>query len=187
MSAQEVQLVDPLELPVILDYEFLGDDYTVARKRSFVEAYREHGSIYHAAQASRVSRKTVYNWMEADEQFALAVEESKEDCYDKAETSVYKKALNGDSLLLMFYLKAHRPKFRDKVSIDIQSVQDEIAQRMQQLNLKQLPSAVTEFLPPQAIDTQTPESFNPLHFPPQPDGLQKEVVAQADNNPTLED
>lgn len=153
MSAQEPQVVDSQEFIDILDYEFTGDNSTVENKRKFINAYREEGSVYHAALAIGIHRTTVYKWLEADPAFATAFDDCKEDTYDKAESSAYKKALNGDSLLLMFYLKAHRPKFRDKVSIDIQSVQDEIAQRMQQLNLKQLPGAVTEFLPSESLNS----------------------------------
>jgi hypothetical protein len=138
-TAHDPQVVDPQEFIDILDYQFLGDSYTLERKRTFITLYREHGSIFHAAKLTPVSRKTVYNWMEADEQFAEAVADSKEDSLDDLETSVYKRAFN-DSLLAMFYLKAHRHKFRDKVTIDIDSVNDEINERMQQLGLKQLPS-----------------------------------------------
>lgn len=171
MSAQEPQVVDSQEFIDILDYEFLGDSSTVEKKRAFVEGYRECGSVFHAAKVAGIHRATYYNWIERDPAFQQAVEDSKEDCYDQVETSVFQKAINGGTLESFFYLKAHRPKFRDKVSIDIQSVQDEIAQRMQQLNLRQLPGAVSEFLPVNNFNAQTPES---LHFPDQPADLQKE-------------
>lgn len=141
MAAKEPQVIDAQEFIDILDYQFQGDSDTVQRKRLVVENFREEGSIYHAALSSRVGRKTVYRWIENDPQFAQAIEDSKEDCYDKVETSVYRKALNGDSLLMMFYLKAHRHKFRDKVTIDVESVRQEIQERMAQLGLEQAPIA----------------------------------------------
>lgn len=161
MAALESEVVEPQELPAIDEYEFLGDNWTVTRKRAFIVNYREEGSVYHAAARTRVSRQCVYNWIQADEQFALAVEESKEDCYDKAESSVFKKALAGDSLLLMFYLKAHRHKFRDKVTIDLDSVRDEIQQRLGQLNVAQL------------------NATNTTQFPPQPEQIQKELQSSS--------
>lgn len=177
MAAAEVQLIDPKELPAIDDYEFSGDNLTVTKKRAFIVNFREEGSIYHAARLTRISRQCVYNWIQADEEFAQAVEESKEDCYDQAETSVFKKALAGDSLLLMFYLKAHRHKFRDKVTIDVEVVKNEIEERMNQLNLRQLPPAMTTT---QFLDVASglqAESLNPLNstqFPCQPEQIQKD-------------
>ena len=158
-AAVDPQAVDSREFIDILDYSFLGDNATVERKRLFIQAYREEGSIYHAALAVRINRKTAYRWIESDPQFAEALEESKEDCYDKAESSVYRKALNGDSLLLMFYLKAHRPKFRDKVTIDIEAVNEEIRERMRQLN-------------------SGTQAVNRLQFSPPSGNLQKEEQAQ---------
>jgi hypothetical protein len=132
MSAKQSQVIDSEQLAAILDYEFLGDDYTVQRKRAFIIAYHEHGTIHHAALATPVSRKTVYNWMERDAVFAQAVKDSHEDCADTIETSVFKRAKT-DSLLAMFYLKAKRPAFRDKVAVDIPTIQNQVKQFIQEL------------------------------------------------------
>ena len=143
MAASESQVIDQQEFTSLLDYEFTGDDSTVERKRGFLTAYRNEGSIYHAALAVGIHRTTVYKWLERDSAFVQALDDSREDNYDQAETSVFKKALAGDSLLLMFYLKAHRHKFRDKVTIDVESVRDEIQQRMEQLGLQRVPQMIT--------------------------------------------
>ena len=132
MSAHKPQVIDNEEFIGILDYDFGGNDYTVSRKRSFITAYHEHGSIYHAALATPVSRKTVYLWMERDTAFAQAVKDSHEDCADDIETSVFKRAKT-DSLLAMFYLKAKRPQFRDKLAIDIPTIQNQVKEFMTQL------------------------------------------------------
>lgn len=153
-AALDSQVIGTVRLVGIDGYGFLGDDYTVERKCAFINLYREHGSIYHAAKLTPVSRKTVYNWIEVDEQFAEAVADSKEDSLDDLETSVYQRAFK-DSILAMFYLKAHRPKFRDKVTIDIEAVNEEIRERMRQLN----PGS---------------QLANPMQFPPQSSTLQKE-------------
>ena len=153
MSAQvkptEPQVVDSNEFIDLLDYDFTGDSYTVERKRLFVQSYREQGSIYHAAIEARISRKTAYNWMDADLAFAQAVEDSKEDCYDQVETSVFRKAIAGDTISSIFYLKAHRPKFRDRLQVDIDQVDNEIRARLQ---AQQLPPATTTF-----VDTERNE------------------------------
>lgn len=182
MAAVEAELVDPKELPPIDDYQFSGDSLTVTKKRAFIVNFREEGSVFHAARLTRISRQCVYNWIQADEEFAQAVEESKEDCYDQAESSVFKKALAGDSLLLMFYLKAHRPKFRDRVSIDVEVVRNEIEERMSQLNLRQLPAMTTEFL--NSASNLRNESIQSLpvdfqQFSHQPEQIQKESDSES--------
>jgi hypothetical protein len=161
-TAYDSQTIEPVRLIGVDGYHFTGDNYTVERKCTFINLYREHGSIFHAAKLTPVSRKTVYNWIEADEQFAEAVADSKEDSVDDLETSVYRRAFT-DSLLAMFYLKAHRPKFRDKVTIDVQTVQDEIQQRMKQVGLERLPASVKEGGP-----------LEIGQFPAPPDNQQKE-------------
>lgn len=182
MAAVEAQLVDPLNLPTILDYEFSGDEVTQSKKRAFIEAIRTKATVYHAAQVARISRKTAYQWYDKDAQFAAAWEDSFEDAADVMETSTYEKALgkpdedgayrNGDSLLKMFWLKAHRPKYRDRVSVDVEVVRNEIQERMSQLNLRQLPVGLTQFL--------TPETVNRQQIPPQPALLQKEDPSESE-------
>ena len=142
MSAQEIEVVDPLELPVISHYQFSGDNRTVLSKGAFIEHYRIKATIFHAARASRIARSTVYKWMDEDSQFAQAVADSFEDAADTLETSIYERAFKSD-LLAMFWAKAHRPKFRDRVSIDVESVRDEIQQRMAQLGLERVPALIT--------------------------------------------
>jgi len=156
-TALDSQTTDSIELVGTDGYVFSGDSYTVERKCTFISLYREHGSIYHAAQLTPVSRKTVYNWMDADEEFAQAVVDSKENSLDELETSVFKRAFT-DNLLAMFYLKAHRPKFRDKVQIDVEVVKNEIQERIQQLGLRQLPMTTTEFIDVETNQLQSVES-----------------------------
>jgi len=170
-TALDSQTTDSVELIPVCEYSFSGDNRTVENKRTFISWYRRKASIYHAAVATQVARSTIYKWMEDDPQFALAVEESFEDAIDVMETSTYEDALGsngkpGNPLLKMFWLKAHRPKYRDKVTVDLDVVKDEIVRRMQQLNLQQLPPAVTRF-----IEVEASES---LQFPPPPSNLQKE-------------
>lgn len=174
MSTTEPQVVDSEEFIPILDYEFTGDSYTVGRKRLCVEGYRIKSSIYHAAQHAQVSRKTVYNWLNNDSQFAKAMEDSKEDSVDVMETSAYEDALGrdgkrGDPILKMFWLKAHRAKFRDRIAVDVQAIQREVREHINALMSQrqpivatgsndgalQLPAPTTEFIP---ADTSRPTS-----------------------------
>ena len=145
MSTNEPQLVDQEEFIDLLDYEFLGDKATQERKRLFLEGYRIKATVYHGAQYAGIARQTVYKWLDADKVFAEAFADCQDDTADVLESSVYERALGiggrPDSLLAMFWLKAHRPKFRDRTTIDLQLVDSEIKQRLQALDLKQLPAA----------------------------------------------
>jgi hypothetical protein len=156
MSANPAQ---PTDLQGFIDYEeydFTGNSGTVSNKAKFLEGLRLKASVYHAAQYAGVGRTTVYRWLDQDPVFAQAVADATEDAGDKLETSVYERAFN-DNLLAMFWLKAHRHKFRDKTVIDINVVQNEINERMQALNLKQLPPMTPQFVE-NAIDTSYSES-----------------------------
>jgi hypothetical protein len=152
------------------EYQFSGDSETVIKKRKVVEGYRLKASFYHAAQYAGCARASIYRWMEADPLFAEALADSHEDSADIMETSVYERAFT-DNLLAMFWLKAHRPKFRDKVTIDVEVVKNEIQERINQLGLRQLPMTTTEFIDVGASQAQAAES---LQFSPQPEDLQKE-------------
>jgi hypothetical protein len=173
------QATEPIRLIGVDGYEFLGDSYTVERKCTFIGLYREQGSIYHAARLTPVSRKTIYNWIAVDEQFAEAVADSKEDSLDDLETSVYKRAFN-DSLLAMFYLKAHRHKFRDKTTIDITVVQAEIEERMAKIGIRQLPPAAQEYIDTRAASAPSSEVTEAIPAPVSP------ATKSTNNNPSPE-
>jgi hypothetical protein len=170
-AAVDPQVVDSEEFIPICDYHFLGDSDTVEKKREFISELRRESTVYHAALHVGVSRKTVYRWQEVDPDFAEAWADALQDATDVMEHSVYHQALNGDTLLKMFWLKKHRPEYRDKTTIDITVVQGEIQQRMQQLGMQQLPSAGTEFAP---VAQQDATLNSRCHFPPQREDQQKE-------------
>lgn len=175
MSAQVEQPVQSQQFTDVSEYQFTGNNVTVERKLRFITLYREHGSVYHAAFHTPVARKTVYAWLQVDEQFAQAFADSKEDSLDDLESSVYKRAFK-DSILAMFYLKAHRPKFRDKVSVDVAAIQEEITERIQSLGLRELPALVTTTLDDSGDNHSAtePESTGNPQFPSLPASEQKE-------------
>ena len=63
------------------------------------------------------------------------MDEAIENAVDVVESVIYQKALSGDVIAAIFYLKAQRPKFRDRVSIDIEQVKSEIQERVAQLGM----------------------------------------------------
>lgn len=175
MAANEPEVQCTVQLAGVDGYQFSGDNATVTRKCAFIGLYREHGSIYHAAKLTPVNRKTIYRWLDADPQFAEAFADSKEDNVDELETSVYKRAFN-DSILAMFYLKAYRPRFRDKVAIDMQVIDEEIRERMRLIDPSrlQLLPAMTEFVDGSHQNSLPVNSPVSIPIPDQPDNQQKE-------------
>ena|SRR5690349_21315682 len=103
------------------------------KKKRFIETLAAQGTVYHAAQAAGVSRQTVYRWRIEDREFAACWDEAHEQAVDAVESSLYQKALGGDTICMIFYLKAHRPIYRDKLNIDVKKVQSEIEERLAEL------------------------------------------------------
>lgn len=129
----EVEVND--ESPDLGQYAFTGSEVTVRRKRQFIAALRREATIYHAARKVKVARKTVYEWLNLDVEFAAAVADAREDLADQMETSVFKRGLNGDPILSIFWLKARRPVFRERVTVDVQAVENELTERLQRPHL----------------------------------------------------
>jgi len=145
MSA-ELEIIEPSIDADLYEYQLEGSDVTVHNKRVFLTAYRKKASVYHAAQVAGINRKTVYDWLQRDAGFNEALDDCKEDTADIMETSVFEKALAGDSLLKMFWLKAYRHKFRDKTTVDINVVDNEIRDRLAGMDLKQLSPMTTTYV-----------------------------------------
>lgn len=105
------------------------------KKKRFIETLAAQGTVSHAAQAAGVSRNTAYRWRQEDLDFAEAWYEAHENAVDAVESSIYQQAVGGNTLAAIFYLKAHRPIYRDRLNIDINQVQNEIEERMAQLGI----------------------------------------------------
>ena len=105
------------------------------QKKRFIAALTAQGTVYHAAQAAGISRQTAYRWHRDDPEFADAWDEAHENAVDVVESTIYQQAVGGNTLAGFFYLKAHRPIYRDRVSIDIEQVKSEIEERMAQLGM----------------------------------------------------
>ena len=78
---------------------------------------------------------TAYRWRQDDREFASLWNEAHENAVDVVESTMYQQAVGGNTLAGIFYLKAHRPIYRDRVSIDIEQVKSEIQERVAQLGM----------------------------------------------------
>ena len=103
------------------------------KKKRFIETLAAQGTVSHAAQAAGVSRNTAYRWRHEDLEFACLWDEAHENAVDAVESSLYQKAVSGDTIAMIFYLKAHRPIYRDRLNIDIKQIQSEIEEKLAQL------------------------------------------------------
>ena len=103
------------------------------RKKRFIAALEAQGTVLHACRAAGISRQTAYRWRDEDLEFAFEWDEARENAVDVVESTIYQQAVGGNTLAGIFYLKAHRPIYRDRVSIDIEQVKGEIQERMAQL------------------------------------------------------
>jgi hypothetical protein len=105
------------------------------RKKRFLAALAVQGTVCHAASAAGVSRNTAYRWRQDDSEFALRWDEAHENAVDAVESVLYQKAVSGDTIAMIFYLKAHCPIYRDRLNIDLKQVQSEIEERMAQIGV----------------------------------------------------
>ena len=93
------------------------------KKKRFIETLAAQGTVSHAALAAGVSRNTTYRWRQDDREFAACWDEAHEKAVDAVESSLYQKAVSGDTVCMIFYLKAHRPINRDRMNIDLKQMQ----------------------------------------------------------------
>ncbi len=105
------------------------------QKKRFIAALEAQGTVLHACKAAGISRQTAYRWQRDDPEFADQWDEAIENAVDVVESVIYQKALSGDVIAAIFYLKAQRPKFRDRLNIDVEQVKSEIQERVAQLGV----------------------------------------------------
>lgn len=68
------------------------------------------GTVLGACERANIARITFYEWLDKDPDFALAVEQAKLEAIELAEQVCLERAKAKSDLLLMFWLKAHKPE-----------------------------------------------------------------------------
>lgn len=108
---------------------------TIAREQKFLETLRQTCIVSEAAKIAGIGRRTVYQWREADPEFAAAWDEAEQEAADKLEREAWRRGVEGvdkpvtyqgkitatykeySDRMLELLLKAHRPdKFKDRVA-----------------------------------------------------------------------
>ncbi len=114
-----------------------GTDGTPEKGAAFLAALTEGLSITAACEAAGIARRTVYNWRDADPDFAAAWDEAIDAGTDRLEDEARRRALEGSDkpvfykggevgaireysdTLMIFLLKARRPeKFRERHDVN---------------------------------------------------------------------
>lgn len=182
MAAVESEVQQNQQLTPTHDYHFTGNDYTVERKCKFIEGLTQTHTVYRAAQIAGISKKTAYNWYVDDAQFAEAWEEALGSATEDLETCMFERAKAKDTLAGIFLLKKYNPEFRDRVTIDVSLVQEQIDSMIGKLDAvqrQQLPAAMTEFIDTdysESTQEYQSQSMQPesMQFSPTSDNQQKE-------------
>jgi hypothetical protein len=94
---------------------------TLLKKQKFVDAYKKtNGNITDSASITGIERKTYYNWLEKDNDFAMQILDSEADLNDEIRQVLIAKAADGDMTAVIFYLKNRHPDFKQQPQILIQ-------------------------------------------------------------------
>jgi hypothetical protein len=93
---------------------------TPEKRATFIAELRVRGTVYHAAKAADIGRRTAYAWRERYAEFARDWDDALEDSTEILEQSLYQRALDADTTAAIFLLKARRPEvYREKPPVAI--------------------------------------------------------------------
>jgi hypothetical protein len=91
-----------------------------ARWRSvFLRTLAKTPSVTFAAKAAGCSRDTCYDHKNKDPEFARQWDSALAESIDNLEYYGYQQAIEGDSRLVEFFLKAHRPIYRERAEVAV--------------------------------------------------------------------
>ena len=76
----------------------------------FLETFRTTCNVSEAARSAGVGRRTVYDWRDADEEFAAAWLDAENEAVDALEAEARRRAMTDSDKLMEILLKAHRPE-----------------------------------------------------------------------------
>lgn len=89
------------------------------KKNKFIKFYREsRGHITNSAKAAGIDRGTYYNWLDSDEEFALAIAEAESELNDEMKKILVDMGAEDKNLgAVIFYLKNRHPEFKQNRGI----------------------------------------------------------------------
>lgn len=107
------------------------------KKQNVLKALEVNGgNISATCKAESISRQTFYNWMEDTEEitedgltFKECVFNITETSIDNVESSLYRKAIEGDTTAIIFFLKTKGKKrgYIEKAEIEVQNTEPDLS------------------------------------------------------------
>lgn len=90
-------------------------------RETFLRVLEETCNISEAARQAGMSRRSAYDWRDADEQFAADWNDAEQAAVDKLEEVAFDRARTGQSdRLLEILLKGHRPdRYVERTRVDM--------------------------------------------------------------------
>lgn len=111
---------------------------SLKKKEAFLAAYRENGNITLSAEQIGIARRTHYDWLASDPDYAAAFADAENHAIDRLEQEARRRAVEGtekpvyqggkrvgavreySDTLLIFLLKGARPeKYRERISTEL--------------------------------------------------------------------
>lgn len=80
----------------------VGDELRHRKKRAFLTAFVETGTVTGAARAVKIHRATHYQWLEADPVYADAFAQAQEASLDLVESEARRRAVDGVRKLVLY-------------------------------------------------------------------------------------
>jgi hypothetical protein len=97
---------------------------STTNKREFLDALKRcAGNVSEAVRHVPIDRKTHYNWLESDPEYAAAVDAIKESLIDRAESALQTLITEGNVPAVLFFLKTQGKKrgYVERTETDVTS------------------------------------------------------------------
>lgn len=108
------------ELPYTTDRLTLRARPLAKWQRTFLAELRKAPSVSHACEVAKVSRQTAYKHRKENAAFAEQWRDALDKAVDDLEAVAFNLANSGDSSLISFLLRCHRPEiYRDRQEIAV--------------------------------------------------------------------
>lgn len=148
------------------------------KKELFLAAFAETCTVTHAAEAAGIDRRTHYDWLKADPEYADRFRQAEQSVADSLEAEAIRRARDGvdrdvyykgevvgterqlSDTLLIFLLKGHKPdKFKDRHQVtaevtnhDVSDFDRAVSELLNEFDRRGAGGSPLEAQPPEASD-----------------------------------